>query len=181
MLDIYSHYLINSVAQWFRAPAYIVGGCWFNSSPLSLVLGSPVLGLQKNWDWTRPRPVKTGNFEDQWRLQLWSGLWSLPILEMSRLRKDQLGQSQLVFVPPKASVDKVRISVNFHQFQLVIIVLKQHICVQKFIVCKIRTSTTNNIVDHCLPPLQPPSPPLPFWTAKLLKQSCKLFLFVDIL
>ena len=33
VLDIYSHYLIDSVAQWFRAPAYIVGGCWFNSSP----------------------------------------------------------------------------------------------------------------------------------------------------
>ena len=33
VLDIYSHYLINSVAQWFRALMYIVGGCWFNSSP----------------------------------------------------------------------------------------------------------------------------------------------------
>ena len=33
MLDIYSHYFINSVAQWFRAPVYIVRGCWFNSSP----------------------------------------------------------------------------------------------------------------------------------------------------
>ena len=36
MLDIYSHYLIDSVAQWFRALAYIVGGRWFDSSPCHL-------------------------------------------------------------------------------------------------------------------------------------------------
>ena len=35
-MDIYSHYLIDSVAQWFRAPAYIVGGHWFDSSPCRL-------------------------------------------------------------------------------------------------------------------------------------------------
>ena len=33
MLDIVSHYLNDLVIQWFRAPVYIVGGHWFNSSP----------------------------------------------------------------------------------------------------------------------------------------------------
>jgi hypothetical protein len=31
-----SHYLNDSVAQWFRAPVYIVGGRWFDSSPCRL-------------------------------------------------------------------------------------------------------------------------------------------------
>ena len=42
-----SCYLIDTVAQWFRAPAYIVGGCWFNSSPCRLSFPrSPRTGFQ---------------------------------------------------------------------------------------------------------------------------------------
>jgi hypothetical protein len=56
---------------------------------LRLVLGSPVSGLQKDRDWTGPRPVKTGNSQDRRRLQLQSSLRSLKILEISRPRKDR--------------------------------------------------------------------------------------------
>src|SRR5271168_1711504 len=53
-----------------------------------LVLGSPVSGLQKDRDWTGPRPVRTGNSQDCRRLQLQSSLRSLKILEISRPTKD---------------------------------------------------------------------------------------------
>jgi hypothetical protein len=46
-------------------------------------------GLDPDQDWTGPRPVKTGNSQDRRRLQLQSSLWSLKILEISRLRKDR--------------------------------------------------------------------------------------------
>ena len=47
LLDIYSHYLIDSVAQWFRAPAYIVGGRWFDSSPCHFLFPrSPWISFQ---------------------------------------------------------------------------------------------------------------------------------------
>ena len=61
------------------------------------MFGSPVSRLQKNQDWTRPRPPRTGNSQDHQKLQLWSSLWSLRILEISRLRKDCSNQSQPVF------------------------------------------------------------------------------------
>ena len=52
LLDIYSHYLIDSVAQWFRAPAYIVRGCWFNSSPCRFLFPrSPRIGFQQSYGW----------------------------------------------------------------------------------------------------------------------------------
>ena len=62
-----------------------------------LVLGSLVSRLQKNQDWTRPRPPRTRNSQDHQRLQPQSSLQSLRILEISRLIKDQSNQSQPVF------------------------------------------------------------------------------------
>jgi len=62
-----------------------------------LVLGSPVSRLQKNRDRTRPRLPRTGNSQDHQRLQPRSGLRSLRILEISRLRKDRSNRSQPVF------------------------------------------------------------------------------------
>src|SRR5271168_2931693 len=67
----------------------IVAAC-----PASLVLGSPVSGLQKDRDWTGPRPVRTGNSRDRRRLQLQSSLRSLKILEVSRQRPVLTGFNQ---------------------------------------------------------------------------------------
>jgi len=65
--------------------------------PENLVLGSPVPRLQKDWDWTRPRPPRTRNSQDCQRPQLQSSLQSFRILEISRLTGDWSNQSQPVF------------------------------------------------------------------------------------
>src|ERR1700678_669170 len=62
-----------------------------------LVLGSPVSGLQKDRDWTGPRPVRTRNSQDRRRPQPQSGLQSLKILEISRPTKEGSNRFQLVF------------------------------------------------------------------------------------
>src|SRR5271168_781268 len=64
------------------------------TTAIGIVLGSPVSGLQKDRDWTGPRPVRTGNSRDRRRLQLQSSLRSLKILEVSRQRPVLTGFNQ---------------------------------------------------------------------------------------
>jgi len=69
---------ISSGHPWRRDKTKILS----RQSQVTVVLGSPVPRLKKGWDWTGPRLPKTGNSQDCWRLQLWSGLRSLTISEI---------------------------------------------------------------------------------------------------